>query len=132
MQMTQEIQNRIEQIRWGEVPEGYKKTKTGIVPTEWKEQRLSHYLTVNNDKNADLKYTKDDVFSISGELGIVNQIELLRRSYAGASVALQKPHALLENPAVVCDVILAPKFEHAVVIVSASSKEESGILKNCC
>ena len=85
--MTQEIQNRIEQIRRGEVPEGYKKTKVGIVPSEWEENKLSNYLAVNNDKNTDLKYTKDDVFSISGELGIVNQIELLGRSYAGASVA---------------------------------------------
>ena len=85
--MTSKIKQRIEQIRRGEVPEGYKKTKVGIVPAEWVEHKLSYYLTVNNDKNTDLKYTKDDVFSISGELGIVNQIELLGRSYAGASVA---------------------------------------------
>ena len=85
--MNEQIKQRIEQIRRGEVPEGYKKTKVGIVPEEWEEHKLSHYLTVNNDKNTDLKYTKDDVFSISGELGIVNQIELLGRSYAGVSVA---------------------------------------------
>ena len=85
--MTPQIKQRIEQIRRGEVPEGYKKTKVGIVPEEWEEHKLSHYLTVNNDKNTDLKYSKDDVFSISGELGIVNQIELLGRSYAGVSVA---------------------------------------------
>lgn len=85
--MTPQLKQRIEQIRRGEVPEGYKKTKVGIVPADWQEHKLSHYLTVNNDKNTDLKYTKDDVFSISGELGIVNQIELLGRSYAGVSVA---------------------------------------------
>lgn len=85
--MTPQIKQRIEQIRRGEVPEGYKKTKVGIVPADWQEHKLSHYLTVNNDKNTNLKYTKDDVFSISGELGIVNQIELLGRSYAGVSVA---------------------------------------------
>ena len=33
--MTSQIKQRIEQIRRGEVPEGYKKTKVGIVPTEW-------------------------------------------------------------------------------------------------
>lgn len=85
--MNEQIKQRIEQIRRGEVPEGYKKTKVGIVTADWQEHKLSHYLTVNNDKNTDLKYTKDDVFSISGELGIVNQIELLGRSYAGVSVA---------------------------------------------
>ena len=73
--MTPQVKQRIEQIRRGEVPEGYKKTKVGVVPNDWKENRLSHYLKVNNDKNVDLKYGKEDVFSISGELGIVNQIE---------------------------------------------------------
>lgn len=35
--MTSIVKQRIEQIRRGEVPEGYKKTKVGIVPIEWKE-----------------------------------------------------------------------------------------------
>ena len=35
--MTSIVKQRIEQIRRGEVPEGYKKTKIGIVPNEWKE-----------------------------------------------------------------------------------------------
>ena len=85
--MTPQIKQRIDQIRRGEVPEGYKKTKVGIVPEEWKETTLSEYLFVNNDKNENLRYGKDDVFSVSGDLGIVNQIDLLGRSYAGASVA---------------------------------------------
>lgn len=85
--MTFEIKNRIEKINNGEVPDGYKRTKVGIVPDEWKETKLSNYLEVSNDKNTNLKYGKNDVFSISGELGVVNQIELLGRSYAGASVA---------------------------------------------
>lgn len=35
--MTPEIKQRIDQIRRGEVPEGYKKTKVGVVPCEWEE-----------------------------------------------------------------------------------------------
>ena len=85
--MKQEIKERIEQINNGIVPEGYKKTKVGIVPNEWAETHLSNYLSVRSEKNKELKYGKEDVFSISGELGIVNQIELLGRSYAGTSVA---------------------------------------------
>ena len=85
--MREEIKQRIDQIRRGEVPEGYKKTKVGVVPEEWEETTLSEYLFVNNDKNENLRYGKEDVFSISGDLGIVNQIDLLGRSYAGASVA---------------------------------------------
>ena len=33
--MTPQIKQRIDQIRRGEVPEGYKKTKSGIIPTKW-------------------------------------------------------------------------------------------------
>ena len=84
--MTPQIKQRLDQIQRGEVPEGYKRTKAGVVPIEWEETRLARYLVVNSDKNISLQYGKDDVFSISGELGIVNQIELLGRSYAGVSV----------------------------------------------
>lgn len=43
--MTPEIKHRIEQIRRGEVPEEYKKTKAGIVPAEWEVHPLSQHLT---------------------------------------------------------------------------------------
>ena len=33
--MTPEVIDRIDQIRHGNVPEGYKKTKTGILPVDW-------------------------------------------------------------------------------------------------
>lgn len=33
--MTDEIKKRVEMINRGEIPEGYKKTKVGIVPLEW-------------------------------------------------------------------------------------------------
>lgn len=38
--MKQEIKERIEKIRKGEVPEGYKKTKVGIIPNEWSVGKL--------------------------------------------------------------------------------------------
>lgn len=85
--MNQIIKQRIEQIQRGEVPEGYKKTKVGIVPIEWMEFALKKYMDVSKEKNIELLYDKDDVFSVSGEYGCVNQIEYLGRSYAGISVA---------------------------------------------
>lgn len=33
--MTPEVRDKIEQIRHGIVPEGYKKTKAGILPADW-------------------------------------------------------------------------------------------------
>lgn len=42
--MTPEIKHRIEQIRRGEVPEGYKKTKHGVLPNEWTVLRVGECL----------------------------------------------------------------------------------------
>ncbi len=43
--MKTEIKQRIEKIKAGQVPEGYKKTKIGIVPKEWEIHKLSEHLT---------------------------------------------------------------------------------------
>lgn len=85
--MNESIRKRISAINSGIIPDGYKKTKVGLVPAEWEECKLSEFLNVNKDKNIDLKYNKEDVFSISGEYGVVNQMQFLGRSYAGESVA---------------------------------------------
>lgn len=48
---------------------------------------MNGYLDVSNAKNRDNHYGKEDVLSVSGDYGIVNQIEFQGRSFAGASVA---------------------------------------------
>lgn len=53
---------------------------------DWVKTDLSNYLYVSTARNKNGSYTKEDVLSVSGELGIVNQIALLGRSYAGESV----------------------------------------------
>ena len=53
----------------------------------WEQRKLSDYLEVSNEKNTDDVYTKQDVLSVSGDYGIVNQIEFQGRSFAGASVS---------------------------------------------
>jgi type I restriction enzyme S subunit len=52
----------------------------------WEHKRLNELLSEAKKRNEDLKYGKEEVLSVSGELGIVNQIEHLGRSYAGVSV----------------------------------------------
>ncbi len=42
--MTPEVKERIEQIWHGNVPEGYKKTKSGIVPEDWTEYTIGECL----------------------------------------------------------------------------------------
>lgn len=43
--MNEVVKHRIEQIKQGEVPAGYKKTTVGIVPEEWEIHSLSRHLT---------------------------------------------------------------------------------------
>ena len=52
----------------------------------WEHKQLNKLLSVSKIKNKYLKYGKEEVLSVSGEFGIVNQIEHLGRSYAGVSV----------------------------------------------
>lgn len=48
--MTPEVKQRIEQIRQGIVPKGYKKTKTAIVPADWKESPIGEYIREYTEK----------------------------------------------------------------------------------
>ena len=56
------------------------------------------YLEVSKEKNKDEAFGKEDVLSVSGEQGVVNQITLLGRSYAGESVT---PYHVVETGDVV-------------------------------
>ena len=53
----------------------------------WEQRKLSEYLEVSAEKNTEDTFTKQDVLSVSGDYGIVNQIEFQGRSFAGASVS---------------------------------------------
>ena len=48
---------------------------------------MEDYLEVSGQRNSDGTYTKEDVLSVSGDFGIVNQIEFQGRSFAGVSVS---------------------------------------------
>jgi len=54
---------------------------------EWEKAKLSTFLEVSEEKNTDNFYGIEDVLSVSGDYGVVNQIEFQGRSFAGASVA---------------------------------------------
>lgn len=53
----------------------------------WEQRKLSDFLEVSTEKNTDNLYTRDDVLSVSGDFGVVNQIEFQGRSFAGVSVS---------------------------------------------
>lgn len=55
--------------------------------TEWITKQLSECLEISKERNTDNKYGIEDVLSVSDDYGVMNQIELLGRSYAGKSVS---------------------------------------------
>lgn len=63
--MTEEIQKRIEAIKAGKVPDGYKKSIVGIVPSEWQEKRLSDLLRFQNGVNAEKEKFNSGIKMIS-------------------------------------------------------------------
>ena len=54
---------------------------------EWEKVTLGDCLIINNERNQNNAYGINDVLSVSDEVGVVNQIKLLGRSYAGKSVS---------------------------------------------
>ena len=52
----------------------------------YSKYQLSNYLIESKLKNKNLIYNKNDVLSVSGKFGVINQIELQGRSFAGEKV----------------------------------------------
>ena len=77
--MTPQIKKRIEQIRRGEVPEGYKKTKVGIIPKDWEtthfKKKFDRLMRKNIEGNT-------NVLTISAQFGLVNQERYFNKSVA--------------------------------------------------
>lgn len=97
--MNESIKKRIKAVRRGEVPEGYSIERAMLFSNEWGEPTaLATVLSESKERNEDLRFGKNDVLSVSGEQGVVNQIDLLGRSYAGESVA---PYHVVETGDVV-------------------------------
>ena len=63
--MTEKINQRIADIKAGRIPDGYKKTAMGIVPSEWQEKPLSDLLKFQNGVNADKEKFNSGVKMIS-------------------------------------------------------------------
>ena len=102
--MTQLIKQRIEQIRRGEVPEGYKKTKVGIVPEEWEEKRIGDVLA----QRKTLMCVSEDapLLSFTIEEGVIdpadkksNKRDFLIKDMSSKKFALTEVGDIIYNPA---------------------------------
>lgn len=102
--MTPQVKQRIEQIRRGEVPEGYKRTKAGVVPIEWEEVRIGDVLTQRKTLQC---VSKDaPLLSFTIEEGVIdpadkksNKRDFLIKDMATKKFALTEVGDIIYNPA---------------------------------
>ena len=102
--MTPQIKQRIEQIRRGEVPEGYKRTKAGVVPIEWEEVRIGDVLTQRKTLQC---VSKDaPLLSFTIEEGVIdpadkksNKRDFLIKDITTKKFALTEVGDIIYNPA---------------------------------
>ena len=102
--MTPQVKQRIEQIRRGEVPEGYKRTKAGVAPVEWEEVRIGDVLT----QRKTLQCVSEDtpLLSFTIEEGVIdpadkksNKRDFLIKDMATKKFALTEVGDIIYNPA---------------------------------
>ena len=77
--MIPQIKQRIDQIRRGEVPEGYKREKVGVVPCEWAYEKLDQYLIQHHEVS---EYTNQYPVLTSSRKGIFLQSDYYTREVA--------------------------------------------------
>ena len=97
--MIEEVKKRIDQIRHGIVPEGYKKGKLGIVPREWDEIPFSTLFTSTSDYTDNLQ--KYPLYSLTIEDGITVKTERYERSHLvkkDNSYKVVRPNDYAYNP----------------------------------
>ena len=78
--MNPTIKARIESIRRGEVPEGYKRTKAGILPVDWEFNPLCQLAQKSKTKNREERYTK--ILTNSANEGIISQTDYFDKQIA--------------------------------------------------
>lgn len=97
--MTPEVKERIEQLRHGKVPEGYKKGKLGIVPQEWKDTSFSTLFSSTSNYTDDLE--SYPLYSLTIEDGITAKTERYERSHLVKkenSYKIVRPNDYAYNP----------------------------------
>lgn len=73
IKMKPEIKQRIEQIKAGQVPDGYKRTKIGAIPAEWGVKKLSAISARAIKKNTDGEI--QTTYTNSATQGVIKQTE---------------------------------------------------------
>ena len=70
--MKESIKKRIEAVRRGEVPEGYKRTDLGVMPEEWSDSTIGKVIAFHSEKS-----TINNEYALSGGRSGRGEVHLL-------------------------------------------------------
>src|SRR5659263_326188 len=93
--MKQEIREKIEKIRKGEVPEGYRRTKVGIIPVEWGVDKLGNHAFIT--KLAGFEYS--DYFNSykdGGEIIVIRGTNIKNKIIEQTSIGAQPSLSMMK------------------------------------
>ena len=93
--MNEEIKERLEQIRRGEVPDGYKRTKAGIIPEEWKAMSLRDIASYSNAHARGERNAYVSTENMGSNYGTVSFSEKMNGPVDG--IAYRKENVLIGN-----------------------------------
>ncbi|MBU4077627.1 MAG: restriction endonuclease subunit S, partial [Euryarchaeota archaeon] len=121
--MKQEIRERIEKIRKGEVPEGYKETNVGIIPVDWDVKTLGKivmkFVNGGTPSRRFENYWNGNIPWITGADILNQEVSVIRRYITSDAVknsstnVIEKGNLLLVSRTGVGKVAIAP-FDIAI------------------
>ena len=124
--MTQEIKQRIEQLRLNKTPDGYKKTAVGVIPQDWEVINLSDISEYKTKKNVEnIKYP---TFTNSATEGIIKQTDYFDKEISNdeniSGYYLVNENDFVYNPRISVSAPCGP--------INCSHIPETGIMSPLC
>ena len=111
--MKPEIIQRIKQIKNRQIPQGYKKTKVGIVPNDWKCERIENFCTMRSGKTITSQFINEyDTYPCYGGNGLRGYAN--EYTHNGKYILIGRQGALCGNVLLVVGKFFAS--EHAIVV----------------
>ncbi|MBE6967935.1 MAG: hypothetical protein E7444_05815 [Ruminococcaceae bacterium] len=122
--MTPEVKERIEQIRHGNVPEGYVRSKRGIIPQDWNCCRIEDFCFLKSgDTITSSRINKNGKYPCYGGNGLRGYTDNF--THDGRHVLIGRQGALCGNVKFVAGAFYAS--EHAVVVTT----KNNSLMKYC-
>ena len=112
--MTSEVKERIEQIRHGNVPDGFQETIFGLAPVSWRKNRIDEVCTLSSGSTP----RRDNAENFIGDILWVTSGELKKRTIADTIEKISEDAAQKSN---------LTMYDPGTVVIAIYGLEAAGI-----